>query len=246
MRKFNLNVTRKYEHKNVSNYLKLNQIVRKSFVDSNFYQNKEIYKKNYEMLEFQKSLTETKFKEINKEIEKRIENKSYKLKHILDPNHFGDALIYLSPCINNLHNWNLKLEKTSIPFLMSLSFLSYLGIFGSGFFHYFIYCLLINAYIRRRFENKVLIVSQITLLNESEVKFVFLNGESKIVKIKDVKKNEIFPFENLNNPIKKDILLLVEDLRVNLNIFSINRYSLLEKEVLFAIINKNVESLTLE
>jgi hypothetical protein len=199
-----------------------------------------------EMIEFQKKLNKETFEALNKQIEERTENKIFKLKSIPDPNHFGEALIYLSPNIHSLNNYNNKLEISTFPFLIGLSFINSLGVFGSGYLHYFIYGLLLNSLFRINYTKFMKTVYQINLINESTVRFVFLNGDSKVVKIKNVKIHDLNYVQNLEVQLKKDITLYVDGLTVLLSICTVNRFCLLDKELLFAIINKNVESLELE
>lgn len=168
------------------------------------------------------------------------------MKSIPDPNSFGEAMIYLSP--HKLHSVSnrTRLEATSVPFVLGLSFLSYLGVFGIGFIHYYIYALLVSAVMRHNYNRSIKFIYQINLVNESEVRVLYTNGETRVVKIADIRSSELFDFTNVNLTYRKEIYLAIgkETAKLAFNVY--NKICFVDVNLLLAIINKKVEKLTTE
>ena len=200
-----------------------------------------------QMIDFITNMKSETFGKAFADIEKQVKNKKFKLKSIPDPNSFGEAMIYLSP--HKLHSVanRTRLEATSLPFIYCLSVLSFLGAFGMGFIHYYTYALFLSAIMRYHYNRTIKFIYQINLINESEVKVIYTNGEIRVVKIKDIRVSELFDFSSVNLPYRKEIYLIIggkETAKLAFNVYY--KICFVDLNILLAIINKKVEQLTTE
>jgi hypothetical protein len=128
------------------------------------------------------------FNNILSEIDNSIIDGVFQIKNLPDPNFFNEALLYFCP-YDLLYRTGVYNEYAGALFSTMLTYLSYHKIIltSNYLFPYFSF-ITVAAYFRSylRFKSKNPIIYQITLINEHQIKIVFVGGRASIVEIKNI------------------------------------------------------------
>jgi hypothetical protein len=196
-----------------------------------------------------------KLMEIYNKIDSQVLDNEYKVDKVPDPNSFGEAVIYYMPHTSLPIFLRGNHEYTSLPFLVFISFLSHAGIgfnILAGINIYWDWLIFLTM-LRSLQPFTSMSLYQVNLLNEKQVKFIYINGKTEIVDIKDIElgeKNQL-RFQNENpNATAFDIILNVKkdgkNKEVYLRFKALNEICFADLDILIPIINKNINKLSTE
>lgn len=207
-----------------------------------------IEKKTFTRINLQ-TMTPKNLKSYIEKIDTSINEHIFAVKSLPDPNFFGEALLYYSPP-GLMSRTALNYEYSGVSFMTLMTFLSFNKILfeHSYFFPYFAFLTSISylrAYATIAFGMPI--VYQITLINEHQVRIVYLSGESEVVEIKNISLSryppEDFRGTGLTIQIKlgpKKTAIIV--LKNNFPFDKFNAYA--ELELLLGILNKKTKKLS--
>jgi hypothetical protein len=220
----------------------------KPFIYHNFKQFcNEIEFKNINVLETLKNINGKKIQQILSSIESKSQDNKYNLSKVPDPNCFGDALVYLAPfsLMNSYTKFNY--DKNSLPLLAGITFLSNIGIMLSSSFltPYFnaVICLAFLKSINHVFYK--LSIYQIKLINECEVKIIYISGETDKVHISDIKLISNLNNSDTNKGIYDLTLQVKNEIKpVFLRLRSLDAVCFAEIETLFSVISPKIHTLS--
>jgi hypothetical protein len=136
--------------------------------------------------------------------EKAIEDNTLKIKTIPNPSYFGEALLFQTPDEQKQVEFQ---ELSGVIFLSTITCANYFGlVFPSLYFFPYLCLVTIGSFLKYIITNKSYrnMITEITLINERQVKVTKLTGKSEIVDIKNILVPthvfDAFPKEDVDTP----------------------------------------------
>jgi hypothetical protein len=137
--------------------------------------------------------------ELRKEIESKVVDGSYSINFVPTPNCFGEVPIFMLP--NENFSKRTGVEFSGVTLLTSITALNYLGLlFPPSLFYYFSF--LSTAAAFKYFSGNGIgpTIVQMTLVDDKNIRVVYMDGSEEIAQIKNVIFNPNDRFNTVFNP----------------------------------------------
>jgi hypothetical protein len=123
--------------------------------------------------------------ELKKETDEKIIDGEFTLNFVPSPNYFGEIPIFIAP--NDFFTKRSNVEISGLTLLSSITVLNYLGVIYPPSLFYYFSCLTLTAAFKLITkggqENQIILM---TLIDEKNVRIVYLTGKEEVVPIKNI------------------------------------------------------------